>query len=404
MKNTPKTVVKVDNLYKSFKLPTEKVSSVKSIFTNMTSVTKKNYLTQKALRGISFEVKEGEFFGIVGRNGSGKSTLLKLLGGIYQPTKGSVQTKGKVVPFIELGVGFNPELSGKDNVFLNGAMLGFTSKEVLRKYRSIIEFAELERFMDQKLKNYSSGMQVRLAFSVATILADSDVLLLDEVLAVGDAEFQRKCFNYFRKLKKNKKTVIFVSHDMNAVKDYCDRAILIEDGKIVSEGSSNSVANEYTKLFIPTEQINEQSEDETNRWGNKDIVFTELSISPKKVTDQDTITLVTTLKVNKNTSKPLIGFSLKSASDERITGTNSKIQGIDIKRAKKGQEITLEWEIPNVLNDGRHFINVAVENEELEACDWWEDALEFEVYRNSETGFVVHVPIKAKITKLTKDK
>src|SRR6185312_8467854 len=185
--------------------------------------------TQHALKDISFEVKKGEFFGIVGRNGSGKSTMLKILAGIYQPTKGGVQKSGKLVPFIELGVGFNPELSGRENVFLNGALLGFSRKEIAAMYDEIVAFAELEKFMDQKLKNYSSGMQVRLAFSIA-IRAKSDILLIDEVLAVGDASFQQKCFDYFYKLKQDKRTVVFVSHDMGAVERFCDRAVLIDNG------------------------------------------------------------------------------------------------------------------------------------------------------------------------------
>ncbi len=202
-----------------------------------------------ALKGVSFEVKKGEFFGIVGRNGSGKSTLLKILAGIYQPTDGSVKTDGKLVPFIELGVGFNPELTGKENVYLNGALLGFSKKEVDARYKDIVEFAELEDFMDQRLKNYSSGMQVRLAFSVAT-RAQADILLIDEVLAVGDADFQRKCFDYFKALKKSGVTVVFVTHDMSAVKEYCDRVILVEDGVIRSEGDASVVSKEYAALFV----------------------------------------------------------------------------------------------------------------------------------------------------------
>jgi len=393
--NMSKPVIKVSNLHKSFKLPTERVNSIKSVFTNFNQVRKKTYETQKALKGISFQVEEGEFFGIVGRNGSGKSTLLKILAGIYQPTKGSIETHGKVVPFIELGVGFNPELSGKDNIFLNGAMLGFTDKEVKQKYKNIVEFAELEKFMDQKLKNYSSGMQVRLAFSVATILAESDVLLLDEVLAVGDAEFQRKCFDYFKTLKKKKKTVVFVSHDMNAVKDYCDKAVLIEDGKIVASGTSNSVANEYTKLFIPDDQ--KQFINDDNRYGNKDLEFKKVFLEDDKIENQEEIKFITILQVNKDTESPIIGFSIKNAADERITGTNSKLLNLPIGNVKKGDKIEIVWTIPNVLNDGTHYINIAAETKDNEPTDWWEDALTFEVYRNTETGFVVHLTNTAKL-------
>ena len=212
-RNTSQIVLRVNNLHKSFRLPYENQNSIKGKLINF---RRRGYETQKVLKGVSFEVNKGDFFGIVGRNGSGKSTLLKLLAGIYTPNKGSVEVNGKLTPFIELGVGFNPELSGRDNVFLNGALLGFTRSEMEEKYDDIVAFAELERFMDQKLKNYSSGMQVRLAFSIA-IRADADILVLDEVLAVGDEAFQQKCFQYFNDLKRLKKTVILVTHDMAAV-------------------------------------------------------------------------------------------------------------------------------------------------------------------------------------------
>lgn len=235
--------IRVDNVSKSFKLPHEKHTSVKSALIGL-SRGSKGYEKQQVLRGVSFEVKKGDFFAIVGRNGSGKSTLLKMLAGIYTPTEGEITVNGKLTPFIELGVGFNPELTGRENVFLNGALLGFNRSEVNKMYDDIVNFAELERFMDQKLKNYSSGMQVRLAFSIA-IRARSDILLLDEVLAVGDAAFQQKCFNYFEELKRRKQTVVFVSHDMAAIKRFCNRAIYINDGDMIIDGTPAEVADMY---------------------------------------------------------------------------------------------------------------------------------------------------------------
>ncbi len=234
--------IKVEGVSKAFKLPHEKTTSIKSALVNFRK--QRTYEKQFALKDISFEVKKGEFFGIVGRNGSGKSTLLKLLAGIYEPNKGTIRVNGKLTPFIELGVGFNPELTGRENVFLNGALLGFNRKEMLAMYRDIVKFAELEHFMDQKLKNYSSGMQVRLAFSIA-IRAESDILLLDEVLAVGDAAFQQKCYDYFEDLKHNHKTVIFVSHDMGAVRRFCTKVIYIKHGKIVYSGDPLEGADLY---------------------------------------------------------------------------------------------------------------------------------------------------------------
>lgn len=238
-------VLSVEHVGKYFKLPTEQASGLKQAFINWTRGIK-GYKEQHVLRDITFEVRKGDFFGIVGRNGSGKSTLLKLISGIYVPDSGRIRVNGKLVPFIELGVGFNPELTGRENVFLNGALLGFTRAQIENMYDDIVQFAELEEFMDQKLKNYSSGMQVRLAFSVA-IQAQGDILVLDEVLAVGDEAFQRKCDAYFAKVKKDaNKTVILVTHDMNAVKRYCNKAVLIKDGEVIVNGDKNDVANRYT--------------------------------------------------------------------------------------------------------------------------------------------------------------
>ncbi len=238
--------IKVTNLHKSFKLPTERSWGLKQAFFNRLRGIK-GFKEYHVLNGISFNVKPGEFVGIVGRNGSGKSTLLKTIAQIYYPEKGSVEINGTLVPFIELGVGFNPELSGRENVYLNGALLGFSNKEMEAMYDEIVDFAELKPFMDQKLKNFSSGMQVRLAFSIA-IRAKGDILLLDEVLAVGDAAFQQKCNDYFASLHGNQ-TVILVTHSMENVRKFCDRAILIENGKIVLDGNPEKVAKAYMDLW-----------------------------------------------------------------------------------------------------------------------------------------------------------
>lgn len=246
-------VLDVNHVEKWFKLPTEQASGLKQAFINWTKGIK-GYEKQQVLKDVTFQVHRGEFFGIVGRNGGGKSTLLKIISQIYYPNSGSVHVEGKLVPFIELGVGFNPELTGRENVYLNGALLGFSSEEVDAMYDDIVEFAELGDFMDQKLKNYSSGMQVRLAFSVA-IKAQGDILVLDEVLAVGDEAFQRKCDDYFTAVRKDPtKTVILVTHDMGAVKRYCTRAMFIENGEVAVIGDNASVAERYTLANLEEER------------------------------------------------------------------------------------------------------------------------------------------------------
>lgn len=236
--------IRVSKVSKSFRLPHEKVGSIKNLILNVFKFGNRTFETQQVLKNVSLEIKPGDFFGIVGKNGGGKSTMLKLLAGIYTPNQGAIEVNGKLTAFIELGVGFNPELTGRDNVYLSGALLGFSEAQVNDMYDDIVSFAELDKFMDQKLKNYSSGMQVRLAFSIA-IRARSDILILDEVLAVGDAAFQQKCYNYFEELKSSGKTVVFVSHDMGAVKRFCNRAAYIRGGKVVKVGTPENISLLY---------------------------------------------------------------------------------------------------------------------------------------------------------------
>lgn len=282
--------VKVDHVSKFFKLPTEATQSLRTTMVNRFRGIK-GYKEQHVLKDISFEVEKGDFFGILGRNGSGKSTLLKIISQIYVPEKGSVTVDGKLVSFIELGVGFNPELTGRENVYLNGALLGFSREEIDAMYDDIVDFAELHEFMNQKLKNYSSGMQVRLAFSVA-IKAQGDVLILDEVLAVGDEAFQRKCNDYFQERKRSGKTTILVTHDMGAVKKYCNKAVLIEHGLVKALGDPNDVANQYSldNTVVPAQTTVEEVKEEAEE---KQAVFVEnlqvQLLSEKQITPNDPI-------------------------------------------------------------------------------------------------------------------
>ncbi|MCK9423291.1 MAG: ABC transporter ATP-binding protein [Bacteroidales bacterium] len=243
--------IKVDHISKTFEIPQERRNSIRE---RMLEFRKKTiYEKYNALEDVSMEIRRGEFFGIIGRNGSGKSTFLKILAGIYTPDSGSVAVNGQISPFLELGVGFNPELSGKDNIFLNGTILGLTFKEIERKYHKIIEFSELERFIHLKVKNYSSGMQVRLAFSVA-IYANKEILLMDEVLAVGDSNFQSKCLTEFLNFKRQNKTIVLVTHDLGVARKYCDRLMLLRSGKDVMTGGAREVAAEYTLQNMSDEE------------------------------------------------------------------------------------------------------------------------------------------------------
>jgi ABC-type polysaccharide/polyol phosphate transport system ATPase subunit len=237
--------VDVHELSKTFRLPHQRYSTLKE--RALHPFAARTHDSLEALVDVTFQVKQGEFFGVVGRNGSGKSTLLKCLAGIYGADLGQIEVVGRLSPFIELGVGFNPDLTARDNVVLNAVMLGLTRREARGRFDQIIEFAELEEFVDLKLKNYSSGMSVRLGFSVA-IQADAEVLLVDEVLAVGDAAFQRKCFDEFERLRAEGRTILFVTHDMNSIERFCDRALLIERGHVLEIGEPASITKHYNEV------------------------------------------------------------------------------------------------------------------------------------------------------------
>jgi ABC-2 type transport system ATP-binding protein len=237
--------VAVDGLSKTFRIPREQVHTLKE--RALHPFRRAGHDELRALRDISFAVEPGEFFGIVGRNGSGKSTLLKCLAGIYRADTGRIFVNGRLSTFIELGVGFNPDLAARDNVLLNATMLGLSQREAARRYDSILDFAELHEFEDLKLKNYSSGMMVRLAFSVM-IQVDADILLVDEVLAVGDAAFQQKCFDEFGRIRRSGATVLLVTHDMGAVRRFCDRALLIHKGDGEAIGDPQAIGNRYLAL------------------------------------------------------------------------------------------------------------------------------------------------------------
>jgi ABC-type polysaccharide/polyol phosphate transport system ATPase subunit len=241
--------IEADSVTKVFRLPHRRYKTLKE--RALHPFQARIFEDLRAVDDLSFRVAQGEFFGIVGRNGSGKSTLLKCMAGIYLPNAGHLQVRGRLSPFIELGVGFNPELTARENVIINAIMLGLSRREALRRFDDVIEFAGLEEFLDLKLKNYSSGMQVRLAFAVA-VQVDADVVLVDEVLAVGDAAFQQKCFEQFERMKREGRTIVLVTHDMNAVTRFCHRALLIERGKLVEIGDPATIARRYNELNFGT--------------------------------------------------------------------------------------------------------------------------------------------------------
>lgn len=344
--------ISVVGVSKHFELPHEKTTSIKSGVLNVFRKKGKSTV-QHVLKDISFEVEKGDFFGIVGRNGSGKSTLLKIIAEIYKPSKGKVSVDGKLVPFIELGVGFNPELTGRENIYLNGALLGFTRQQMDGMYEEIVGFAELEGFMDQKLKNYSSGMQVRLAFSIA-IRAKADILVLDEVLAVGDEAFQRKCYQYFAQIKKQKRTVILVTHNMDTVLQFCNKALLVDKGHKTELGDPLHIAQIYRNLNATSTKSSKKGEITRD---NKDV-----NAVVRVVTDEKKISfdVVVDPGVKSKMIDPVITFVINRDDGEVVYRwvTDEKItKDISITRKKP---FKLHLKIENIFPDGLFDVQLGI--------------------------------------------
>lgn len=372
--------IKVDEVSKQFKLPHEKQDSIKGLFLNIFN-GKRTYEKQKVLKDITFDIKNGEFFGIVGRNGSGKSTLLKLLAGIYSPDKGHIKVNGGLTPFIELGVGFSPELTGRENVYLNGALLGFNRKEMDAMYEEIVEFAELEKFMDQKLKNYSSGMQVRLAFSIA-IRADTDILLLDEVLAVGDESFQKKCLDVFESYKAKNKTVILVTHDMNTVRKFCNRAMLIREGNIVSIGDPQKISRQYTGLNeVNTIKAIEKENKKTKI--NYSISLTDLN-NKKKTSFRYGEQAVVRLEWPKIEAEVRgVGVAILKQNGEYVFGANTFLDKFPI-----GKKNKIDYKLKLDIGEGTYIIKSALFGKnDSEIVEYDDQGMKFMIKQNKEISW-----------------
>ena len=348
-------IVVVEGVSKSFHLPHEQVHTLKE--RALHPFRRRHSDRLDALRDVSFSVEQGEFFGIVGRNGSGKSTLLKCMAGIYGTDRGLIEIGGRLSTFIELGVGFNPDLAARDNVILNGIMLGLTPSEAAARFDAVIEFAELEEFVDLKLKNYSSGMQVRLAFAVM-IQVDADVLLIDEVLAVGDVAFQQKCFDVFYRLKDEGKTILFVTHDMAAVQRFCDRAVLLERGVVRLVGDPERVANHYTEVNFGRDHLSEgESEGERYGSGEAEIVGVQFEDGDGEATTTLQHGAACTVKVrvrfNEAVENLAVAVLLENELRQPLFATSTEDGGIDISRNEAGTEWVYSVRFANHFAAGR---------------------------------------------------
>ncbi|HRV76013.1 MAG: ABC transporter ATP-binding protein [Candidatus Nomurabacteria bacterium] len=393
MEENKEVAIKVEGVYKDFILPHELNNNLKQKILHPFKRTSSE--KQHALKNISFEVNKGEFFGIVGRNGSGKSTLLKVLAKIYTPTKGNVSINGSLTPFIELGVGFNPELTGRENIYMNGAMLGFNKKEVNEMYDEIVEFAELEKFMDQKLKNYSSGMQVRLAFSIA-IRAKTDILIIDEVLAVGDSNFQRKCYRTFNTLKEEGKTIVFVSHNMADVERYCDRVVVLDAGNQLATCDPTEAKIRYFQLNDSSEHSKKESSltNQFVRWGSGEFITDKVQTIKKSGKASSRFSIgedigikmsFSNISLNSNQNL-VVGLNVTGEKNENIIGPNTK----NVKLDSSIKELILWFKKPN-LNSGTYSISVTVFDPSFtQQFDSIERPVSFSVYgETSEGGLVI---------------
>jgi ABC-type polysaccharide/polyol phosphate transport system ATPase subunit len=368
-------------LKKSFRIPTHRVDSFKERVVR--PFAGRDFRELRALDGISFEIRQGEFFGIVGRNGSGKSTLLKLLASIYRADAGTIHMAGRLAPFIELGVGFNPELTARENVVLNGVMMGLTPQETRNRLDAIVEFAELEEFIDLKLKNYSSGMLVRLAFSLL-MEVDADILLIDEVLAVGDAAFQQKCADAFRQMKAQGKTVVLVTHEMSTVEDYCHRAMLIDEGHIQHLGDPAEVGRRYLRLNFERESEGggaaPEASDEVrllDAW-IEDAGGTRLT----NLEHGQQIRLRVELEVLRDLPGLGVGFILANADGIGVFQFGTDVEQADGSSALvAGERVKVGAEVENLLVPGRYFVHCGVNRvQNAGVALYVHDAVQFVVF------------------------
>jgi ABC-type polysaccharide/polyol phosphate transport system ATPase subunit len=364
LKRAP-VAVSVQGVDKAFRMPHQRYSTLKE--RALHPFATRNYDVFEALRDVTFEVKRGEFFGIVGRNGSGKSTLLKCLAGIYRADTGAIYVNGRVSTFIELGVGFNPDLAARDNVLLNGVMLGLSPREARDRYDQVIEFAELREFEELKLKNYSSGMMVRLAFAVM-VQADADIMLIDEVLAVGDASFAQKCMDVFHEKRRAGKTIVLVTHDMSTVQSLCHRAMLIDGGELQYIGDPEEAAMRYYRMNFGGVDAHAPGDDRRAVPGvNARLVEAWLENESgervENVEQGEPIRLTVVIEAREELADPVFGIHFLNAEGATVFGFNTTLTDGKPDRIAVGRQIRIAGTIENPLVPGRYYVNCWVYQE-----------------------------------------
>jgi ABC-type polysaccharide/polyol phosphate transport system ATPase subunit len=389
---------------KRFKIPEERSHTLKERALHPLRRTRHERL--QALKDITFSVAPGEFFGIVGRNGSGKSTLLKCLAGIYRTDSGRIWADGRISTFIELGVGFNPDLAAYDNVALNGVMLGLSSREARARYKRVIEFAELEEFQELKLKNYSSGMHVRLAFSVA-IQVDADILLIDEVLAVGDAAFQQKCFDVFNRMREEGRTIVFVTHDMSAVTRFCHRAMLLERGEILALGDPEDVADRYLEISFGRQVGYEDPDVGSARMGDGAARVSEvwLGESPDEgravAPQSEPLTIKALVGFHAEVTDPAVSLTLLNEQRQPVVVATTTEEDERTGGFRPGEWAVFAFSLHNMLAPGRYhtILTITRRGEGVDVIDRLTGGLTFVVTGTAASGGMVEIPVEIETTR-----
>jgi ABC-type polysaccharide/polyol phosphate transport system ATPase subunit len=386
--------VEISHLYKTFRLPKQRYSTLKERMLHPRASTQYDEL--RALRDIDVTIRRGEFFGIVGRNGSGKSTLLKCLAGIYRPERGRISITGRLSPFIELGVGFNPDLTARENVIINAVMMGLSRREARKRFDAVIEFAELEEFVDLKLKNYSSGMTVRLGFSTA-IQVDADVLLVDEVLAVGDAAFQQKCFEEFTRLKSEGKTVVFVTHDMHATERFCDRAMLIDRGDTNLIGEPREIARAYNELNFGR-LLHDNAE--TGRYGDHqtceitDAWFEHDGERTGEIAQYERLGVAFSVRFHERVDDPVFAFTVRNDVGHTVFITSTEWHTVETGTYEAGEEAVVRIAVDAVMSPTKYTLtpSVARAGSGADVLDMREDLASVYVHGTRVTGGLIDLP------------
>ncbi|MDD2755304.1 MAG: ABC transporter ATP-binding protein [Methanothrix sp.] len=389
--------VEVEHIWKTFQIPHEKRST---FFENLMGLMRpNNYETFSVLKDISFQVEAGECVGIIGDNGSGKSTLLKIIANILRASKGTVRIKGKMTPFLELGVGFHPDMTARENIGVYGTIMGLSRREIDERIDDVIDFADLHRFEDTKLKNLSSGMQVRLAFSTA-IQTNPDVLLVDEVLAVGDMEFQQKCFDVFNRYRKEGVTILFVSHDLGAVRRFCDRTLLLGGGEQRAFGETGEVLDKYVYCRSESKDLSDDSTmapSSPKRWGNQKVTITDVEFLDKfgikglRFNSRDPMIVRIHYYAQEDVSDITFGIAIHTEDGRHIFGTNTKIKKTPLRVSVGGGHIDLRIDHIPMLS-GKYLLSPAAQSlDYITTYDWIDKQFSFEVIPTSDDAGMIAI-------------